>query len=239
MPRLSSPLVLALFALTAPVADPLPKAPPGWTVELLAEQPKILHPSVCCFAPDGRLFVGEDPMDMGADSEKPTDRVLCFHPNGKVTIFADKLHAVYGLAYLDGKVYVHHCPKFSVFTDVGGEGKDRKDLIATTNPKPNTGFNDHIPSDMRLGMDGWFYMSTGDKGIFGAVGTDGSKAEIYGGGVLRFRPDGSHLEVYSTGTRNHLDVAINAEDEIFTYDNTDDGHGRNEPDSRPLVRSRL
>ena len=74
-------------------------------------------------------------------------------------------------------------------------------------------------------MDGWFYMSTGDKGIYGAVGKDGSKAEIHGGGVMRFRPDGTHLEVFCTGTRNHLDVAINAEDEIFTYDNTDDGNG--------------
>ena len=33
------------------------------------------------------------------------------------------------------------------------------------------------------------------------------------------------LEVYCTGTRNHLDVAINSEDEMFTYDNTDDGGG--------------
>jgi glucose/arabinose dehydrogenase len=31
--------------------------------------------------------------------------------------------------------------------------------------------------------------------------------------------------VYSRGTRNHLDVALNSEDELFTYDNTDDGRG--------------
>jgi glucose/arabinose dehydrogenase len=68
-------------------------------------------------------------------------------------------------------------------------------------------------------------MSTGDKGIFGATGSDGSSAEIRGGGLIRFRADGTHLEVYATGTRNHLDFAINAEDEIFTYDNTDDGNG--------------
>src|SRR5258708_30944695 len=61
--------------------------------------------------------------------------------------------------------------------------------------------------------------------MFGAGGKDGSKAEIHGGGIMRFRPDGTHLEVYCTGTRNHLDVELNAEDEIFTYDNTDDGNG--------------
>src|SRR5262249_17142490 len=126
---------------------------------------------------------------------------------------------------LDGKLYVHHCPKFSVFTDGGKEGTGRIDLIDCTNPKPWGGMNDHIPANIRLGMDGWFYMAVGDKGIYGAVGKDGSKAEIDGSGVVRFRPDGTHLEVFSSGTRNHLDVAINAEDEIFTYDNTDDGNG--------------
>ncbi|QEL20122.1 PVC-type heme-binding CxxCH protein [Limnoglobus roseus] len=207
------------------VKGELPKCPPDWKVEVVAAPPRLVHPSVVCCAPDGRIFVAEDPMDMGADSTKPTDRILCIHPDGKITVFAENLHAVFGLAYIDGKVYVHHCPKFSVFTDDHGVGKDHKILIETTNPRPNTGFNDHIPSNIRLGMDGWLYMSTGDKGIYGATGTDGSKAEIRGGGVLRLRPDGTHLEVYSTGTRNHLDVAINAEDEIFTYDNTDDGNG--------------
>jgi putative membrane-bound dehydrogenase-like protein len=234
MPRL--PVAVSMFALAlaasavhaqSPAApDPaLPKCPPDWKVELVAAPPNLRHPSVVCCAPDGRVFVAEDPMDMGNDSTIPTDRILCFHPDGKVTVFAEQLGPVFGLAYVDGKVYVHHCPKFSVFTDDNGVGKDRKDLIPVTNPKPNTGFNDHIPANMRLGMDGWFYMATGDKGIFGATGLDGSKAEIHGGGVMRFRPDGTKLEVFSTGTRNHLDVAVNAEDELFTYDNTDDGNG--------------
>lgn len=57
------------------------------------------------------------------------------------------------------------------------------------------------------------------------VAQDGKRAELYGGGILRMRPDATGLEVYSTGTRNHLDVAINAEDELFTYDNTDEKNG--------------
>lgn len=205
----------------------LPKGPPDWRVDVVAEPPQLVHPSTVCVAPDGRVFVAQDPVDMGAPSDSLSDSILCFHPDGKVTRFAEKLHAVFGLAYLDGKLYVHHTPDFSAFTDDNGIGKDRTDLF-TTNPNPNDkgyGFNDHIPSNMRLGMDGWFYMSTGDKGIYGAVGRDGSKVNLEGGGIMRFRPDGTHLEIYANGTRNHLDVAINAEDEIFTYDNTDDGNG--------------
>src|SRR3954469_15030142 len=99
-------LIVAVLAVAscAKAAEPakgeLPVCPSDWKVELVAEPPKLKHPSVVCCAPDGRIFVGEDPMDMGNDSKKPTDRVLCIHPDGKITVFADELHAVFGLAYL-------------------------------------------------------------------------------------------------------------------------------------------
>ena len=221
------PLAPAPPSASSAPPSPLPYTAPDWKVEVLAQPPQLIHPSVVCVAPDGRIFVAQDPIDMGQPSNSTGDSILVVHPDGKITTFADNLHAVFGLYYLDGKLYVHHTPNFSVFTDKDGVGADRRELF-TTNPNPNLGgkgFNDHIPSNMRLAMDGWFYMSTGDKGIFGAVGADGSRAEIRGGGLIRFRPDGTHLEVYATGTRNHLDFALNSEDEMFTYDNTDDGNG--------------
>jgi len=220
---------VACTAVFAADAGPgLPKAPPDWKVEIVAKTPELKYPSVCCVAPDGRIFVGEDPMDMPGPSNKPIDRVLCIHPDGKITVFADNLYSVFGIAYLDGKVYVHHCPFLSVWTDDNGVGKDRVDLISSTNPTPwgGTNLNDHIPANFHLAMDGYLYIATGDKGIFGAESNvDHRKAELWGGGLLRIRPDGTDMEVYVTGTRNHLDVSINAEDEMFTYDNTDDGHG--------------
>src|SRR5882672_4066198 len=218
-------MLSTLLALSLLMQEPPPKGPADWKVEVLAKYPDIKFPSVLSFAPDGRLFIAEDPMDMEGPVNKPVDRILCIHPDGKVTVFAEGLYAVFGLQYLDGKVYVHHTPKFSVFTDDHGVGKDRVDLIECTNPNPAPGFNDHIPSNCRIAMDGYLYISTGDKGIYGAVGKDGKTAQIYGGGIGRMRPDGTDLEVYSTGTRNHLDVAVTSEDELFTYDNTDDGHG--------------
>jgi putative heme-binding domain-containing protein len=194
-------------------------------VEIVAQAPAISAPSVVCCSPDGRIFLGQDLVDMGSPSDKPEDRILCIYPDGKIKVFATNLHAVFGLQYIDAKVYVHHTPKFSVFDDDHGVGVNRKDLIASDNPHPwLPSFNDHIPSGIRLAMDGYFYISTGDKGILGAVGTDGRKLEMRGG-IYRMRPDGSSLEMYCTGTRNHLEVAINSEDEMFTYDNTDDGGG--------------
>src|SRR5262249_43448455 len=48
---------------------------------------------------------------------------------------------------------------------------------------------------------------------------------LQGGGTLRCRPDGTGLELLSSGTRNHLEPNLDAQDHLFTYDNTDDGGG--------------
>ncbi len=204
------------------------KVAEGWKFDIIAQNPVIHHPSVLYPAPDGRIFLAEDPMDMSGSSKEPHDRIIVIHPDGHITTFAENLYAVFGLQYIDGKLYVHHTPKLSVFTDSNSVGIDRVDLIDSDNPAPNvngSGFNDHIPSNIRLAMDGYLYMTTGDKGIYAESNVDHRKAVIQGGGILRIRPDGTDMEVFANGTRNHLDAAINAEDELFTYDNTDDGLG--------------
>lgn len=202
---------------------PVPISP--WKIELVAQSPELRHPSVVATAPDGRVFVAEDPMDITAPADATLGRILCLHPDGRQTVFATNLHAVFGLQYLEGKVYVLHNPRFSVFRDRNGAGTDREDLIHQTNPNPwALDWNDHVPANFRLGMDGFFYVAIGDKGLYGCTGRDGSRIDLHGGGILRLRPDGTALEVFSTGVRNILDVALNAEDEIFTYDNTDEHH---------------
>jgi len=224
--------LLALFgspAQSAEPASPLPACPPDWRIEVIAEAPDINHPTVIACTPDGRAFVAEDPMDISAPADKPLGRIRCVHPDGTLTTFAEGLHAVFGMQYVDGKLYVLQNPKFSVFEDPHDAAarrslqRDRVDLIECTNPNPwALDWNDHIPANFRLGMDGFFYFSVGDKGVYGAVGKDGSRLEMHGGGVVRFRPDATALEVFATGTRNCLDLALNDEDEIFTYDNTDE-----------------
>ena len=210
----------------ARAASPLPQPIPGWRIELVAAAPKIRHPSVVACAPDGRVFVAEDPMDISLPKADAAEgRILCLFPDGHSTVFADKLYAVFGLQYLEGKLYVLHNPKFSVFDadNDNGVGRRRRELIEQTLPDPSAlNWNDHVPANFRLGMDGFFYGASGDKGLHGAKGTDGSRADLFSGGIFRIRPDGSQLEVVSHGLRNTLDVALNAEDERFTYDNTDE-----------------
>ena len=146
--------------------------------------------------------------------------------DGKVTTFADKLWSVMGLEWVDGTLYVVHAPFLSAFRDTDGDGKadSRVDLITGLGPKlPGfNGINDHIASGIRLGMDGFLYIAVGDKGIPHGVGRDGTTIQLFGGGVIRIRPDGTGLEVVSTGECNPLSVALSATDEIFTYGNDDD-----------------
>ncbi|MBM3823160.1 MAG: DUF1080 domain-containing protein [Verrucomicrobia bacterium] len=204
-------------APTAPV--PLP----GWRIELIAEAPRVQHPSVVCAAPDGRFFVAEDPMDIKAPPDSRQGRILTFFPDGRVTVFATNLHAVFGMQYLEGHLYVLHNPRFTRFRDVHGEGREPFDLIESTLPNPwALDWNDHVPANFRLGLDGRFYVAVGDKGLYQCRGRDGSVVNLKGGGILRMRPDGTELEIFSTGVRNILDMGRDAEDELFTYDNTDE-----------------
>lgn len=209
------------------------QVPEGFQAELIYQTPEVKHPSVVTCDTAGNLFVGEDPMDMRGPTTKEFDRVLFVRwdragGRPRKTVFCEGLSAVFGLVWLEDRLCVLHAPHYSVFRDTDGDGvaDERQDLAEGFGPAAGVyGFNDHIVSGMQLGLDGRLYVSVGDKGIQRAVGADGSTMALEGGGIVSLRPDGTQLEVVTSGTRNHLDVALDSFDRMFTYDNTDDGLG--------------
>ncbi len=86
---------------------------------------------------------------------------------------------------------------------------------------------DHTTNGIRMGIDGWIYIAVGDFGFVNAQGTDGTTLTMLGGGIVRVRPDGSELEVYTHGHRNVYDVAIDPFLNVFSRENTNDGGGWN------------
>src|SRR5712691_4083879 len=101
----------------------MPQPAAGWRMELLLSTPKLRHPTVVCTAPDARIFVAEDPMDISTSrADAAEGSIKCLHPDGRVTIFATNLHAAFGMQYLEGKLFVLHNPQFSVFKDAGTHG---------------------------------------------------------------------------------------------------------------------
>ncbi len=129
---------------------------------------------------------------------------------------------------VDGRtVYVLHPPDLTAYHDDDGDGKaDRSEDIVK-----GIGFSlkfrgaDHTTNGIRLAIDGFIYIAVGDYGFVKAVAKDGATATLRGGGIVRVRPDGTGLEVYSRGQRNIYDVAIDPYLNIFTRDNTNDGGG--------------
>jgi putative membrane-bound dehydrogenase-like protein len=205
----------------------LPKVPEGFEVRLVATVPAVTYPCQVATDPDGKLYVAEDPMDQVGPYESSHGRILRFRDGQDPVVFADGFRAIFGMAWYEGSLYVCHMPFLTVLRDTDGDGKadERKDLFKDLGPTRNSGLNDHIVSGLQFGIDGYLYISVGDKGVPQATGPDGRSVQLHGGGTLRCRPDGTGLEVYSTGTRNHLEPNLDERDNLFTYDNTDDGDG--------------
>lgn len=206
---------------------------PDFAVKQISGVPEIEHPSVVTCDERGNLFVGLDPMDMRGPATKEFDQIVRFEVDAdgnpvKQTVFCENLAAVFGMIWHDGALYVLHAPHYTMFRDTDGDGvaDERKELADGFGPPAGVyGFNDHIVTGTHLGMDGRVYISIGDKGVPKAVGADGSTVTLEGGGIVRMKLDGTDLEIVSSGTRNHLDVAMDSLDNMFTYDNTDDGVG--------------
>ena len=86
---------------------------------------------------------------------------------------------------------------------------------------------DHATNGIQMGIDGWIYIAVGDFGFHNATDADGTQLTMLGGGVVRVRPDGTEMEVYTHGLRNIYDVAIDPFMNIYTRGNTNDGGGWN------------
>ncbi|WP_435005628.1 HEAT repeat domain-containing protein [Tundrisphaera lichenicola] len=227
--RVLPAILMLLLVASASRAAGLPKVPDDLKVRLVASFPDLLYPSQLATSPDGSLFVAVDPMDQVGPYEAMDGKIYLYRDGKDPVIFAEGFRAVFGMAWREGELYVSHMPFLTVLRDTDGDGKadTRKDLFKDLGITNNAiyGLNDHIVSGIQFGIDDRLYISTGDKGVLKATGPDGKTAQVVGGGTLRCLPDGTDLEVFTTGTRNHLEPNLDDRDNLFTYDNTDDGDG--------------
>ena len=224
-----------LPAVTAGKVESLMKdvgAPPEFQVTIFATPPAVNYPVFVAAATDGTLYVSSDG-NGSLDRKAHLGRVLRVRDtNGdgqgdEVKAFVADVDSPRGLVWDHDRLYLLHPPDVSVFIDKNGDGvaDEKQTLIRgigwTFKDRPA----DHGSNGLTLGIDGWLYAAIGDFGFMEAVGTDGTRLQMRGGGVVRFRPDGSGLETWADGTRNILEVALSPELEGFTRDNTNDGGG--------------
>ncbi len=208
------------------------KVPEGFDVTLFANSAAANYPVFVAAAPNGDLYVSSDG-NGSLDRAPHRGRILRLRDTDgdgradQVTEFVKDVDSPRGLVWDHDRLYLIHPPDVSVYIDRDGDGvaEESKTLIKGI----AFGFADrpadHTTNGLSMGIDGWLYVAGGDFGFMDAVGTDGRHVQHRGGGVLRFRPDGSGLEIFSRGTRNIVEVAVGPKLEIFARDNTNDGGG--------------
>jgi putative heme-binding domain-containing protein len=244
----SSPRMNGLLFREGP--DTLLKAA-SWPNELMlsAFAGPSLTPSPACLAvaPTGELYVGVDKMgSLGKEPGKGSIvRLVDSNNDGRVdshTEFA-QVDNPRGILPLGNRLLVLHTTfapgtkKASGMDLVVFEDKNQ-DGVADGPSKPliqhisNVNFiqsrgTDHATNGIRMGIDGWVYIAVGDFGFHKATDQSGKQLTMLGGGIVRVRPDGTEMEIYTHGTRNIYDVAIDPYMNTFTRDNTNDGGGWN------------
>ena len=209
------------------------KVQEGFEVTLFANSAAANYPVFVAAAPDGTLYVSSD--GNGSLGRNPgRGRVIRLRDRDgdgradETKVFCE-VDSPRGLVWDRDRLYLVHPPHLSEFIDADGDGVAEKqnllikDIAFGFKDRPA----DHTTNGLSLGIDGWLYVAVGDFGFLKATGTDGRSLQMRGGGVVRLRPDGSNLEIYSTGTRNILEVAISPLMDLFARDNTNDGGGWN------------
>lgn len=208
------------------------KVPDDFDVSIFATPPAVNYPVFVAADPYGTVYVSSD--GNGSIDRKPhlgrVLRVRDTNADGRadeVKAFVSDVDSPRGLVWDRDRLYLLHPPDISVYFDRDGDGVAEesrtlvKGIAFTFKDRPA----DHSSNGLELGIDGWLYAAIGDFGFMEAVGTDGRKLQLRGGGVVRVRPDGTQLERFADGTRNILEVAVSPLLDGFARDNTNDGGG--------------
>jgi glucose/arabinose dehydrogenase len=182
--------VLAATAGLAAAAGDLPidnlKAPPGFTVELLARVPNARQMALG----DNRvLYVGST--SEGAVHALELDEQ---YRAGKLHVIASRLTMPAGVAYRQGSLYVSAVSRILRFDDI------TRRLAAPPAPVVVRG---DLPTEthhgwkfIAFGPDGWLYVPVGAP--CNACERDPDRYAA----LLRMKPDGSELQTFARGIRN-------------------------------------
>ncbi len=221
---------------TGPEAEkrfPPLRVPAGFKATLFACDPLIEYPSSIALGPrTNTLFVAVDYMTgLGTTDIIRHDEIrLVEDTDGDgyadgAPVWADGFGSIQGLTYHDGTVFVMHAPYLTALRDTDGDGQadEQRHLFKGFGlPPEEDKVRLHNANGIVAGHDGWLYLALGDHGC-DVTRPEGDLLVLNGGGILRCRPDGRDLHVFSTGLRNIYDVALDDDLNVFTRDNENDG----------------
>jgi len=224
-----------LFLILLAAAGSALALPEGFVLREFAGPPDADYPTAITAAANGDVYVSSDQNGSLGHDKKMGRIIRCRDKDGdgkadEFIHFVPDVDSPRGGHFVGDTLYLIHPPFLSSYRDTNGDGVADETKVLLTGlgggiEHPRGA--DHTTNGVRMGIDGWLYISVGDFGTTPAKGTDGSTYTLYGGGVIRVRPDGSEVEPYAVMVRNICDTAISPELDLFSRDNTNDGKGWN------------
>lgn len=142
-------------------------------------------------------------------------------------VFADQFNALLdgtaaGIMAFEGQIYFACIPNIWSLQDLDGDLKADERKIIQDGFGVRVSFSGHDLNGFALGPDGRIYATIGDRG-FSFTTQEGKKYHSPNqGAILRFEPDGSHMEVVHTGLRNPKEIAFDKFGTAVTVDNNSD-----------------
>ncbi|RYF34005.1 MAG: hypothetical protein EOO38_29800, partial [Cytophagaceae bacterium] len=131
----------------------------------------------------------------------------------KKHVFYEGLELVTGLVFHKDGVIVTQAPDILWIRDTDRDGKG--DKVEKLYTGLGTGDTHAIINNPRWGMDGWIYATHGYSGSQHVYNGDKSKDfGSIGSGVVRFKPDGSAIEQFSSKGGNTWGLTVTWDNEI-------------------------
>lgn len=206
------------------------RLPEGFRATLFACDPLIEYPSaITTGIRPGTLFVAVDYMTgLGTEIIRRDEIRLVEDTDGdgyadRANVVADGFQSIEGLARRGDTLFVMHAPYLTSVRLTDDGQVERRDLLKGLGlPPEENPVRLHCANGITVGHDGWLYLALGDHGC-NVVRPEGDRLILNGGGILRCRPDGRDLHIFSTGLRNIYDVALDEDLNVFVRDNENDG----------------
>jgi putative membrane-bound dehydrogenase-like protein len=211
---------------------------PDFSISLVAAEPLINKPMNIDWDEKGRLWVCETPeypngrrelnvevwKDSGSWTKKldrdPIDRIsILTDTNGDgimdtKKVFADKLELATSFVFYKQGVIVCAAPDIWFLEDTDGDdAADKRTKLYTGLGTRDT---HAVINNLRWGLDGWIYATHGySSGDVTALNAPSKPAVTIGSGVVRFKPDGTEIEQYSSRGGNTWGLDITSDGQVF------------------------
>src|SRR5437868_3045168 len=199
----------------------------GFEVNLFAADPLLAKPIQMNFDSAGRLWVASSAMyPQIKPGQKANDKIIILEDTkgagkaDKITVFADGLLIPTGIEPGDGGAYVANSTELLHLSDTKGTGKaDKRRVLLSGFGTEDT---HHILHTLRWGPDCRLYFNQSVY-IHSHIETPTGVKRLNAGGIWRFNPDTTELDVFARGLVNGWGHAFDKYGQSFATDGAGSG----------------